>query len=304
MAQISVGRAVGAGFGLIARRPLSVLAWGLLPTVLQVIALVLIAPAYISMAGAMASGGSLLAAQPQLMQVQGLAQLINLAQLFVSGVVYCAVFRAVLHPDRSAYAYLRVGAPELFLALLAFAAVIVLVIGLVLVMIPVGILFGVIAAVTHSGAGIGLFIPIVILAVLLAILFFGLRFSFVGPMMVEDGKFHLFESWTLTRGRTSSLLLIALCLFGVLVVFEVIVLTVFFAIAAAAIGLTGGLSHAGELLRRSPRALIAQLWPFAAVYAVLAAPLSGCALAIAAAPFASAYRDVALDPAATSATFA
>jgi hypothetical protein len=310
MAKISVGAAVGAGFGLIARRPLAVLAWGLPPTLFQVIVFSLIGPIYLSMISQMiASGGaagtsSVMAMQPQLMQVQGLVQLLNLAQLFVSAVVYCAVFRAVLHPEKSAFGYFRVGAAELFLALLIFGAIIVWVIALIVVMIPVGILIAVVAVASHgAGAGLAILIPLIILALMIGIAFIALRFSFVGPMMVEDGKFHLFESWTLTRGRMGSLLLLALSLFGVFILLEIVIVAVLFGVGAAAIGAVGGVSELSALFRQSPRALLARIWPVLAVYAVLMVPVTGCALAIAGAPFARAYKDVALDPADASSAF-
>jgi hypothetical protein len=313
MAQISVGAAVGSGFGLIASRPLSVVAWGLIPTVLQVIAIALVAPIYLNMwtqmVGSIAAGGSamppVMAMQPQLRQVQGLVQLINLAQLFISAVVYCAVFRAVLHPGKSAFAYLRVGAAELFLALLTFAAFIVLIVAMIVVMIPIGILIAIVAVTSHgAGAGYATIIPIVVLVVLIGILVVGLRFSFVGPMMVEDDRFHLFESWSLTRGRMGSLLLIVLCLIGILLAFEVVILALLVGVSAAAVGSVGGINQVTELFQHSPQALLARVWPFLAVYGVLMVPVSGCMLAIVGAPFARAYRDVAVDPAGTSATFA
>jgi hypothetical protein len=311
MARISVGAAVGAGFGLIARRPLTVVAWGLPSTLLQVALFSLIGPIYISLIGQMiASGGTagsspFLAMQPQLMQLQGIVQLLNLVQLFMSAVVYCAVFRAVLHPEKSAFAYFRVGSAELFLALLIFGAIVVWVIGLLMVMIPVGILIAFVAVASHgTGAGLAILIPLIVLALLFAVVFVGLRFSFVGPMVVEDGKFHLFESWALTRGRTGSLLLIALSLMGIFLLIEIVVVAVLFGVGAAAVGAAGGLSELGALFRQSPQALLARIWPILAVYAVLTVPISGCALAIAGAPFARAYKDAALDPADASATFA
>ena len=49
MSEISVGSAVGAGFGLITRRPLSVLTWGLLRVGFLVAFFAIYAPTLISM---------------------------------------------------------------------------------------------------------------------------------------------------------------------------------------------------------------------------------------------------------------
>jgi len=300
MAQISVGAAIGAGFGLIGRRPLSVLVWGLVPTLLQLVALAMLAPMYLGMIGAMAAGGTPTQSMmtPQYAQMQGLVQLLNLVQFFVSAVVYCAVFRAVVHPEQSAFAYLRVGLAELFLALLILGAFIVMFIAMLVIMIPVGILFAVVAVASH-GAGIGfaIVIPIVILALFVAILVFGLRFSLVGPMLVDDGKFHLFESWTLTRGRLGSLLLLALGLFGLFLAIDIVILILLVAIAAAVVTAAGGMARVGTLLQHSPQALLSGAWPFLIVYGIVAIPAAGCALAIAAAPFARVYLDLKSDAA-------
>ena len=123
MGRISVGAAVGSGFGLIARRPVSVVVWGLLPLLLQVAAIALLAPLYVAMISqlsAAAAGGAASAPtfSPQVLQLQGSAQLLNFAQLAVSAVLYCAVFRAVLHPEKSSFASLRVGAEEFYVGVL------------------------------------------------------------------------------------------------------------------------------------------------------------------------------------------
>ncbi len=304
MAGLSVGAAVGAGFGLIRRRPVSVLIWGAVMVGVQVLAFALFAPFYLAVYAAMIQGvasgaGPLPVAalqSPQVRAMQGLTQLYNLGQLLVSAVLYCAVFRAVLHPERSSFAYLRIGAPELFMVLLIFAAFIALFVGLLIVILPVSILIGVTVAVSHGG-GVALLIllPIVMLALVVALLFIGLRFAFVGPMIVEDGKFHLFESWTLTRGRMVSLFLIGLSLVGIFLLINILLLAVFFGVGAAAVQSLGGLSQALALVRASPAALLGRLAPLLVVYAVLQIPIAGCLMAIGAAPWARAYRDLMPD---------
>jgi hypothetical protein len=299
MAQISVGAALGEGFGLIARRPLAVVAWGLIPTALQMLALAMLAPAYLSMFGAMAHGAAPSQAMmmtPQYSQMSGLVQLLNLVQFFVSAVVYCAVFRAVVHPEQSAFAYLRVGMAELFLALLIFGAAIVMFVAMIVIMIPVGILIAIVAAASRdAGVGFAIIIPIVILALLIAMMVFGLRFSLVGPMLVDDGKFHLFESWTLSRGRLGSLLLLALGLFGVSLAIDIVILVLLVIVAATAIGAAGGMERVRTLLQHSPEALLSQAWPFLIAYGIVSIPIAGCVLAIVGAPFARVYLDLKSD---------
>jgi hypothetical protein len=303
MGKISVGAAVGSGFGLIARRPVSVIVWGLVPLLLQLAAIALLAPLYLAMIAQVsaAAGGaspSTATLSPAVLQLQGMAQLLNLAQLFVSAVMYCAVFRAVLHPERSSFAYMRAGAVEFFVAVLVIGGGIALFIGILVVMIPVGIIAAVFAVAAHGSPVVfAILLPIVGLVMLIAILVVGLRFVFVGPMIVADGKFHLFESWALTRGHFGSLFLIGLSLLGVFLVFDIVLLALILALGAGAVGALGGLSQAATLFQQSPQAAFLRIWPFAAVYMVIMVPVSGCVLAIAGAPWAKAYQDLLPQPA-------
>jgi hypothetical protein len=295
MSQIRVGAAIGAGFGLIRRRPISVISWGLLPLILQVAAVALLAPFYIGLFETLirqvqsgsTSPPDISALVPQMMMNTGLVQLINLAQIFVSAMVYCAVYRAVLHPDRAMFGYLRLGVPEL----------------LMIIMIPIFIIIGITAASAGHGPGMGIafMMPVIFLVMFLILIFVGLRFAFVGPMMVEDGKFHLFESWTETRGKVGSLILILLGLIGIAIVAELIIGAVVTALGAGAFfGIIGGPDHAIAFFQQSPSAILTSLAPILGVYLVLLVPLSGCAVAIFAAPWASAYKDLRPD---TSAAF-
>ena len=310
MSGISVGAALGEGFGLIRRRPLAVLAWGAILVGLQVATFALFAPYYLAVYGAifesLAQGAGPLPvaalSSPEIRRMQSLLQLFNIVQLFVAIVVYCATFRAVLHPERSAFAYLRVGAPELFLAVLSVAGFVALVIALVIAIIPVSIVLGIVIAASHGAGAMALtlvLIPIVLLAMLLVVLFVGVRFAFVGPMMVEDGKFHLFESWTLTRGRVGSLVLMALGLFAMFLLVDIVLLALFIAGGVAIVQSIGGLGPAAALLHGSPQALLAKLAPVLVIYVVVHVPLAGCLAAIAGAPWARAYRDLLPEAAST-----
>jgi len=308
MSGISVGAALGEGFGLIRRRPLAVLAWGAVLVALQVATFALFAPYYMAVYGAifesLAQGtGPLPVAalnSPEIRRMQSLQQLFNIVQLFVAMIVYCAAFRAVLHPERSAFAYLRVGAPELFLAILAVAGVVALVIAMVIVTIPLAIILGIVMAATHGGGAAALIIiPILLLAMLVVVLFLGVRFAFVGPMMVEDGKFHLFESWTLTRGRVGSLVLLGLGLFAIFLLVDIVLLAVLIGGGVAVVQSVGGLGPAAALLHGSPQALLAKLAPVLVIYMIVQVPLGGCLVAIGSAPWARAYRDLLPDTAST-----
>ena len=300
MTGISVGAALGEGFGLIRRKPLTVLAWGAVMILLQLATFTLFAPYYLTVYGAFID--SLVhqtplpitaLSSPDIRRTQGLLELFNLVQLFAVVVVYCASFRAVLHPERSSFAYLRVGAPEVLLSILAVAGFVALIIAMVIVLIPVGIILGIVVAATHGGgAAILVAVPILMVVMACVVLFLAARFALVGPMMVEDGRFHLFESWTLTRGRVGSLMLVGLGLFVFLLVADIVLLALLVAGGAAVAHSVGGLGPALALLRGPPQAALAKLAPVFAVYLIIHLPLAGCVVAIAGAPWAKAYRDL------------
>jgi hypothetical protein len=304
VAKINVGAAIGAGFGLIGRRPVSVVSWGLLPMALQAVTLLLLAPFYLSfyapLLQSISAGGGppAVPVQPpaQLLEMEGLGQLVNLVQLLVSAVIYCAVFRAVIHPRQSAFAYMRLSPPEFFMAALIFAAGIATFFGVLVLLIPVAIVGGIVGALTQSvGVAFAVGLPIYFALVMIGLGYLGLRFSLVGPMMVADRKFHLFESWTMTRGHVGSLLLIALGLLGVFILFEIVVLAVLLGVGVAAVTAFGGVGQLATALAQSPVALAGRLWPFLAAYLLLMIPVAGCGVAIAGAPWARAYEDLQPD---------
>jgi hypothetical protein len=132
-----------------------------------------------------------------------------------------------------------------------------------------------------------------VVAMIVALFYLLLRFSLVGPMMVDDGKFHLGESWTLTRGKVGSLFVIGLLLILILLLAEIVVLAVLIAVGSVGLGAAaGGLSHLDVFFQQPPQAMLSKLAPLLVVFAVLWVPLVGCAAAIMGAPWARAYRDL------------
>jgi len=304
MAEIAVGGAVNEGFSLIRRHPGSVLLWGLARMALAVVAIALYAPVYFSIFQAVRAGATPASFQgnPQIMAAQSLGYLINILQLGVSAVVSCAVFRAVLHPDRSQFAYLRVGATEFFVAVLLLGAGFVVGFGLIFVVLIAAIVIALLAVMHLVWAAVIVGIAAAI-AALVALIYLGLRFSMVGPMIVEDGKFHLGESWALTKGHVGSLFMIGLLLVVVAFLSEIVLIIVLVAVGAGALtAIAGGLNNIPVLFQEPPQVLFSRLGPVLAIAAVIWIPFVGCISAIMAAPWARAYRD--LQPPDLAATFA
>jgi hypothetical protein len=299
MADISVGAAVGAGFGLIGRKPLAVLLWGAIQVAFLAALIAMFGPIYFDILKQAAqqaqAGGSApdpSAMMPRMMLMQGVGYLFNLLSLLINSVLYCAVFRAVLHPEQSAFGYLRLGAAELFLIILTVAGSIALGVGLLIAIIPVAIIIGLLVA-THLVIVAVLVGVIAGLALFVGLIYVALRFSLVGPMMVEDGKFHLFESWTLTRGKAGSLFLVGLCLMGVLLAAEFAIYILLFAVGAAVLGLAaGGFGALPAFFSQPPGVILFKLSPILVILLVLGVPLAGCAMAVVSAPWARAFRDL------------
>lgn len=296
MAEISIGGAVGEGFTLIRTRFLTVLAWGLLPISITLISMLLLGSIMTQAFGQIAQQAKLgaSAAAPNLqgmMQAQALNYLLNFVSLFVNAVVSCAVFRAVLRPEQSRFAYLRFGLPELLLALFLIGVGIALGVGLVVAMIPIVIVIMVLTM-SHLIA-VAIIVGVLLgVAAFVALVYAGLRLSLVGPMLVDEGQLQPTEAWKLTKGKVGSLLAIGLLLFLILIVGEVILALVLGAIGFGTLAaMAGGLQNLPNLAH-DPATLFAKLMPLFIGLAVLFIPIAGCASAIVSAPWARAYRDL------------
>jgi len=300
MAQISIGGAAGEGFSVIRRHPLSVLLWGLIYIGVLAAGLSLLAPTllgiFIPIIQAAQSGGTasppdVQAMMPRMLQLQGVSMLFNLGLLLVRAVLLCAVFRSVLHPERSLFGYVRLGMAEFFIAILTFAAGIVAFIVALIVIAPLAVAVGVTAAGHHwaAAAGIGV-VGVLILTV--ALIYVALRFSLLGPMIVQDGRFHFGDAWAVTRGHVGSLFLVALLLFLILLVAEFLVSIVMTLVGGGMFAAIIGMNGFASFFQQPLQVIVSKLLPAFVVFAVLWVPLTGCAMAIVCAPWARAYKDL------------
>jgi hypothetical protein len=298
MAEISIGAAVGEGFALIRKRPLSILAWGALPLLVIAASFAVFAPFMMSFFSGALHGAASPGSPPNplmiqnMMRMQSLSYLVDLVGAAINAVVYCAVFRAVLHPEAGRFAFLRVGAPEVMLFLLIVGGYLAFLIALVLAMIPVGIVVAILIA-AHAGPVAAIVGVIAGIAALAAVIYVLLRISLVGPMMVDDGKFHLTEAWALTRGKVGGLFALGLLVLLILIAAEIVVGLVFAALGFGVLGsLAGGLNNLPVFFQQPPNLILSKLTPLLVVLALIWIPVMGCLLAITAAPWARAYRDL------------
>src|SRR5579871_4661093 len=217
MADFSVTDALGVEAGLIRRKPLAVLAWGVLPALV-------IVPLFLLF------GGAFIALVAQAVKASGDQTALAQAVLPLIG----GVFLAVLHPEQSAFFYLRFGAAELWLMATSFV--------LGLVFFGVGVVF----AIPQAIVGVALFNAptgekvavdlLFTLARLAVTIWIWLRLSLGMPMTFASRQFRLFESWALTRGHAWALFRFALLAVVVIGLIDVWLV---------AIGVAGGIGLAG-----------------------------------------------------------
>lgn len=294
--------AVGAGFGLIVREPLSVLAWGLVYGVLTLGPLALffsiLGPGLIDFyRSAMTDPQSLSASPPAaLMQAQAIQPLQLLGGLAAASIIYPAIFRAVLTPEDRRWAYLRLGKTELFVAVILIVLFVLLFVAmfifLLVMIIPIGIGVGLAAGSGNGGMGVGmalLIFPLGLAAMIAFAYVFG-RLWMGAPMTVAQRELRLFEGWTLTRGYGWSLVGMIVVIVLIVLVFELLLIVALGAIGFASLGGVNGIEalFTADRWRTLIGPLIAGYLGFAFVIATVMQPIM-------IAPWARAYQLIAGD---------
>jgi len=199
-----------------------------------------------------------------------------------------AAFRIVLRPQDSRYAYLRIGADELRLVVLALIYFVITVVGISLITV-VAALLGEAAAAVGGAAGALLEIA-VLLASLGFLIFATVRLSLAGPMTFAEGRLRVFESWRLTRGNFWRLLgAYALAVILIVVIF-LLAAVIYAALAAIVAG--GDLAAAGQLAQPDANSIGDFLTPAMVVYLLFVALFSALQNVVLYAPPAMAYRQL------------
>ncbi|MBS0297688.1 MAG: hypothetical protein JSR45_15365 [Proteobacteria bacterium] len=310
---MDIGAAAFSGFGLIARRPLSVLVWGLVYTLIVMIPMGLffglagpdIVEFYRTFFQNAAHGSSAPPDMGPMMAMQARLGMINpllwIASLTARGVLMAAVFRAILRPEQSSFFSLRLGMDELWQAIMylvmSFVAVGVIIGVLIVSFIVGGGLFLAASAAPEPWTGWVRTLAIIICVVggVGAMLWVLLRLSMAAPMTFAHKQFMLGESWSLTRGRTLQLFLMCLLLIVVLMVVEAVIGTIVVVAVMSAAG-AGGLFQPGHLramLDQPASVWMSGLLPWFIGLGAVGALLTGPLAAIFIAPWATAYKQIA-----------
>jgi len=307
MARFSVTEAATAGFGVIGRKPLAVGGWAIALVVAFVVPGVLLFFALEPQMQKMIA--VILAAKPgqqpdpaamqELMRAQSGMTALNLVfwlwSSFMRAVFCAAVFRAVLEPRNSAWAYLRIGSREMWLTLLLLVEQVLAMIAVFVIVLLVVVL----AAIVMVGGGEKGQVPGIITGVVASLVALGvvvwvaLRLSLALPMTFVDNQFRLFESWSLTKGQGGRLFGVALLVVLFVLGLEILIGAVFVGVGIAASGALAPLVGPGgaqAFFARPPAALLHDLWPWLTGFGVVAALLGAAAQAIVYAPWAVAHR--------------
>ena len=305
MPTFSFSEAFGAGFALVFRRPLTVAAWGgVMLLAIGVPGLLLFAwvgpqvaalmhyMAQQAQTGAQPDPAEILRLEGSIMTVQPLMLLVSVV---CRAVLAAAVLRAVLEPQNSRFAYLRLGMQEVWVGLLTLAMGVMLGIAMVCTMLGVAVVAGIIGLAmmaSHAPQGVTALAALAAGLIAVGVLVWGVvRLSLALPMTFAEREFRLFESWELTRGHGFKLFTLALALLGV-----VLAVGLVFNLVAVGVGMLAGgsltLARMQALLQRPPQAWIGQLAPWLALVALVGSFLGAAFSTVMIAPWAVVYRQL------------
>lgn len=222
-----IGDALTDGFRLIGRKPLNVMAWGILLTLPVLLSAFLVIDMLASIGvDAMAAEEPGPEAFAAIMRVQALSGLLNLLQMCVYVLVIAAVCRAVLWPGRAPGRIfdLRVGMDEARVAV-ACVAIMIGCYGVLFVILLLAFAFGAALWMVSEAAAMSMGV-IVGLAGLFGVAWAALRASMIIPASVGLKDFAFVDGWRLTKGRVAPLLGLAVTTFLLAVLVQILIVTI------------------------------------------------------------------------------
>lgn len=300
MARIDIGKTAFAGFGLVRRKPLTIVGWGLFLFVLGVLpALAFVGPMIGNFEQFIAMARSNTHPDPEQM-VEMMAPLyaahpiLWLTSLITRVVLTGAIFRAILEPSAGSWAYMRLGMAEVMMALVVIVLAILVGLGVSVSVIAV---FAVCAAIWQASQpaaiGVGVLMGLVLAIALIWVL---LRFSLAAPMSFAEKNFRLFESWRVTKGNSLRLLLVALIVGIILSVLEMLIAAIVMTVAILVIrlGAADAVSESSihAFFSQPVSTWLPQVLPWAVGLGLIGSLVGAVFLTIATAPWAEAYRQL------------
>jgi len=222
---LSVGAIIAGGFGVLRRRPLAVLVWGLIYAAVVVAMMFVMRPLFAMQASAIQPDGNPTSMMANVGAMVGQILLMELVILFVFTVLMTAAQRTVLRPAESSFASMRLGMDEVRM----FALTLLVFIGSYIGFVVLAMVLGMVAALLAAALGVGVAGVAMLLAMLVAFgifIWFEVRLCLAFPLTLLRRKIIIGESWRLTRGRFWTLFGAFLVLFLVLLVLWMIVAAV------------------------------------------------------------------------------
>ncbi|MDB5432749.1 MAG: hypothetical protein JWP35_3865 [Caulobacter sp.] len=268
---------VFAGFNVIRREPLTVVAWGVAYFVLLIVSMV----GTVMMAGGAAMmkptvGNDPQAALGMMGNMFGVILLMIPVFLIVASIFNCAVYRSILRPEDTGFARLRLGADELRQALVLFTSGLLFLVGYIVCAI-VGFVLMMVSR--DFGA------LVMVLVILGYWVGFYTYFSFAGPMTFAKKKFLLFAGGDLVGPKFWPLL-------GCYALLGVIVFLLYLVVFAVQMGIVGAsmANFQQAAMRASP---LTGGFTTASILSMVISGLVGAfMIPILIAPAAVAYRDI------------
>lgn len=288
----SVTDAAFTGFRVVRNHPAMVLWWTLANLVLSVFSVVVM----VSLAGTALRDIQMIdQANPDMaLLLDAYARLapayliLLVVSLLYYGVLYAAANRAVFSPQDSRFGYLRFGGAEIQQVLL------MLVVGLLIfgVYIAAAIVGGIVMAILSMGGGaagaaIGVFLMIAIIFSTLA--FFSVKLSLSSAQTFRTGKFNIFGSWALTKGRFWPILGVYLIAGILMLIVYALILGVFAGIVFA----SGGMPALMGVFAPDTTSFAGFLQPATVAYYVLVAGVGAMTLPVWLTPGAWIYNQIA-----------
>lgn len=255
---VTVGSVVGGGFALLKTQWRAALIWGLIYAAVSAAMSLAMRPMFEPMMGqAMTVDGATV--DPNVMAAaMGQFFLIYVVLMFLMLVLYAAALRGALHPEESAFAFLRVGMDEVRLLGLAVVLGIASLVVMVALMLVLGIVAAIVAVVTGAGTGTeqgGVAAVVLTFATIVAIygaaIYVQVRLSLAFPLTMLRRRITIGESWRLTKGRFWTLFGIYLVIGLIFVVASIAILPIFMGSYLGDIAASGyteeGLARAAQL---------------------------------------------------------
>lgn len=311
MSSFLIGEAYGAGFGLVVRKPLQVLVWGIVNSVLRLLPMLLmfwfVGPDMIKawgelIANAAANGdpqNGMEGFTETMSRMQSFEALGWLMSILATAIINAAIFRAMLRPSDGGFMHLKLGMDELWQGLIYLVAGILIAIFAVLVVLASAAIGGIVYFIGEAaGSPLGGWIKALgliatVIGCITTIVWIWLRFSMSGPATYDNRTFQLFESWTLTKGHSWSLLALALLLGLTFLAIEIVLGGVFLGIFFSLGSLEALSPEAIEaFFAQAPDVWMGQAAPWIIGGGVVGSLLSGIFYTIMLAPFASVYAQL------------